>query len=93
MHTIGIFCVAIAVLLELLSYWKQIAKTLRTKHSKDVSSSAYLYKLIKYVFTIVGLMIYSNWVGMALEIAALVFCIIALCIITKYKPRGWRLFR
>jgi hypothetical protein len=32
-------------------------------------------------------------VGMALEIAALVFCVIALCIIAKYKPKGWNLFK
>jgi len=91
MKILGTICVALAVLLELLSYYKQIAKTLRTKHSDDVSSSAYLYKLLKYVVTIVGLLIYANYVGMALELAAFLFCLISLCIIAKFKPKGWSL--
>jgi uncharacterized protein with PQ loop repeat len=92
MSILGIVCIGLAACLELLSYYKQVAKTLRTRHSKDVSSSAYVYKLIKYVITILGLAIYNNYVGMALEIAAFLFCLIALLIIVKYKPKGWRLF-
>jgi uncharacterized protein with PQ loop repeat len=52
---VGVFCIGMALILELLSYWKQIAKTLRTKKSAHVSSTAYLLKLVKYAFTILGL--------------------------------------
>lgn len=92
MNQLGIVCVAIALILELASYWKQIAKTLRTKHSKDVSSTAYVLKIAKYIFTLIGLAIYSNWVGFGLEVAALTICLAAFYVIVRYKPRGWRLF-
>lgn len=92
MHEIGIACITIAVMLELLSYWKQIAKTRRERNSKHVSSSAYILKVAKYLFTLVGLAIYSNWVGFGLEAAALIFCSMALWIIVKHKPKKWRLF-
>lgn len=90
-RVIGVACVAIALLLELGSYWKQIAKTLRTKKSKDVSTSAYLLKVVKYAFTMVALAIYANWVGLLMEVVSLVACLIALAIVAKYKPRNWRL--
>jgi uncharacterized protein with PQ loop repeat len=92
LHIIGVTCITIAVILELASYYKQVAKTLRTKKSGNVSSSAYMYKLAKYIFTIIALMIYSNWVGVGIEVAALIMCVITLWIICRYKPRGWRLF-
>jgi hypothetical protein len=90
-RVIGIGCVVIALLLELGSYWKQIAKTLRTKKSKDVSTSAYLLKVVKYAFTMVALVIYANWVGFLMEVVSLAACLIALAIVARYKPRGWRL--
>jgi len=90
-HYVGIACIVIALLLELGSYWKQIAKTLRTKKSKDVSTSAYLLKVVKYAFTMVALGIYANWVGLLMEIVSLAACLIALAIVARYKPRGWRL--
>lgn len=89
---IGLACIAASLLLELGSYWKQISKTLRDKDSSNVSSSAYVFKIAKYLVTLLGLAIYSNWVGFGLELGALVFCGTALWIICKYKPEGWRLF-
>lgn len=92
MNSIGISCVAIALVLELASYWKQIVKTLRDRNSDHVSSSAYMLKIAKYVFTLVGLAIYSNWVGFGLEVAALTICLAAFYVICRFKPKGWRLF-
>ena len=92
MNILGIFCVAAALVLELASYYKQIAKTLRSKHSNQVSSTAYLLKLIKYIFTMIGLAIYLNWVGFIMELAALLICLVAFYIIIKHKPKGWKLF-
>lgn len=92
MNRLGIICVGLALVLELLSYWKQISKTLRERNSDHVSSSAYMLKIAKYIFTLVGLAIYSNWVGFGLELAALGICLVAFYLIVKYKPKGWRLF-
>jgi small-conductance mechanosensitive channel len=90
MNKIGIACVAIALFLELGSYWKQIAKTLRDRNSDHVSSSAYMLKIAKYVFTLIGLSIYSNWVGFGLEVAALAICLAAFYVIVRFKPKGWK---
>ncbi|MEE9214911.1 MAG: hypothetical protein V3U54_08975 [Thermodesulfobacteriota bacterium] len=92
LESVGVACITIAVILELASYYKQIAKTLRTKNSAQVSSSAFMLKIIKYLFTLVGLGIFANWVGFFIEVLALVFCCVALYIIAKHKPKGWTLF-
>lgn len=89
---IGIVCVTIALILELASYYKQIAKTLKTKKSSQVSSTAYMFKIAKYLFTMIALGIYANWLGFGLEVAALVICLVAFGAIIKYKPKGWKLF-
>ena len=89
---VGIVCVSIALVLELASYYKQISKTLKAKHSSQVSSTAYLLKIVKYIFTLVALGIYANWIGFLLEFAALAICLVAFAIIIRYKPRGWKLF-
>lgn len=93
LHSIGVACLTIAVLMELASYYKQVAKTLRTKRSSQVSSSAFVYKIIKYIFTLVGLAVYSNWVGFGLEVAALTFCSWALYTVARFKPKGWSLWK
>jgi len=93
MKVIGIICIVLALILELASYYKQIAKTLRTKRSSQVSSTAYLLKIAKYIVTIASLVIYANWVGVGLEFAALIICTIALCIVAQYKPKGWKLWK
>jgi len=90
--SIGTICVAIALFLDTVSYWKQIVKTIRTKKSSQVSSSAYLYKIGKAIFAMSGLAIYTNYVGLGMEIFMLLIYIISLAIIAKYKPKTWRLF-
>jgi len=90
--SVGVACIAIALFLEFASYYKQIAKTIRTKKSAQVSSTAYLLKIAKYIFTIIGLALYSNWVGLGLEMGALIICCVALYIVARFKPKNWRLF-
>jgi hypothetical protein len=89
---IGGACVVLALFLDSLSYWKQIAKTLRTKKSAHVSSSQYLYKIGKAIFALFGLAIYSNWIGVGIEIVMIVVYILSLAVVVKYKPKGWTLF-
>jgi len=91
--TIGTVCVGIAIVLDTLSYYKQIAKTLRTKKSEQVSTSSYLYKIAKAVFAMVGLAIYMNWVGLGMEVFMLIVYITSLTIIAKYKPKNWALWK
>jgi hypothetical protein len=92
LHSTGVACVTIAVILELTSYYKQIAKTIRTKRSAQVSSSAFVYKIVKYLVTLAALAIYANWVAFGIEVAALSFCVWALYTIAKFKLKGWKLF-
>lgn len=92
-YVIGPICVAIALLLDISSYWKQIDKILHTKKSAQVSSSSYLYKIAKAIFAVLGLMVYSNWVGLGMELVLLIVYIVSLVVIAKYKPKGWRLWK
>jgi hypothetical protein len=90
---IGTACVVISLILEGGSYYKQIAKTLRTKRSSQVSSSAFVLKIAKYLITLIALCIYNNWLAFWIEVAALLFCSMALFIIIKYKPKNWSLWK
>ncbi len=90
-HVLGVTCASIALFFEVSSYWKQISKTIRSKHSNQVSSSAYLYKITKISFNLINLAIFSNWVGFGMEVAALIICVTALTVIARFKPRGWKL--
>jgi hypothetical protein len=89
---IGASCAIIALFFEFSSYWKQIAKTFRSGHSNQVSSSAYLFKICKISFNLINLSIFANWVGFGMEAAALVVCISALAVIAHFKPKKWKLF-
>ena len=89
---IATLCVGIALFLDSMSYYKQIKKTLRTKKSSQVSSSAFLYKIAKALFAIIGLAIYNNRVGLGMEAFMLVVYCISLAVIAHYKPKNWRLF-
>lgn len=91
--TIGTVCVMSAIILDSLSYYKQIAKTLHTKKSAQVSTSSYLYKIAKAIFAMGGLMIYTNWVGFSMEVFMMIVYIVSLLIIMKYKPKKWGLFK
>lgn len=90
---IATLCVAIALWLDTLSYYRQIKKTIRTKKSSQVSSTAFLYKIGKVLFAMLGLAIYSNFVGLAMESFMLLVYVISLWVIIKYKPKGWKLWR
>jgi uncharacterized oligopeptide transporter (OPT) family protein len=90
---IGITCATGSILFDLLSYYKQIHKTLKTKHSSQVSSTSYMFKISHYLCSIVALILYSNWIGLTMESAAFVICLVAFSIIVHYKPRKWKLFK
>lgn len=88
---VGVICAGTALFFDFSSYWKQITKSIRSKHSNQVSSSSYLYKIAKILFNLVNLAIFSNWVGFGMESGALIICIAALAVISYYKPKGWKL--
>lgn len=92
-YAIGIGLVALALILDTLSYWRQIHKTIKTKHSSQVSSMQYVYKIGKALAALVGLALYANWVGVIMEVFMLVIYIVSLVVVAHYKPRGWRLFK
>ena len=89
---IGILCATGSILFDLLSYYRQIHKTLKTKHSSQVSSTAYLFKLSHYTCSVVALLIFANWTGLIMEMSALIACLICFYLVILYKPRGWKLF-
>jgi uncharacterized protein with PQ loop repeat len=91
-YEIATVCVAIALFLDTASYYRQIKKTLKAKKSSQVSSTAFLYKIAKAIFAMAGLAIYSNYVGLGMEIFMLVVYGVSLGIIIKFKPKNWRLF-
>jgi len=88
---VGAGCASVALFFEFSSYYRQIKKTLRAKHSNQVSSSSYLFKMAKIFFNLINLYIFSNWVGFGMEAAALVICVAALSVVAHFKPKGWRL--
>ena len=89
---VATLCVGIALFLDTASQYRQIRKTLRTRKSSQISSTAFLYKISKVFFSITGLMIYQNFVGASMEAFMLVVYIIALSVVIRYKPKNWRLF-
>lgn len=92
-YHIATLAVAMALFLDTASYWRQIRKTIKTKKSSQVSSTAFLYKIAKALCAMVGLGIYVNWVGMGMEGFMLLIYIISLAVIIKYKPKGWSLWK
>jgi hypothetical protein len=80
-----------ALFLDSLSYYRQIKKTLKTKKSSQISSTSFLYKIAKALCAMGGLAIYSNYVGLGMEVFMLVVYIISLIVIAKFKPKNWRL--
>jgi hypothetical protein len=89
---LGTACVAIALALDSASYWRQIAKIIRTKRSKDVSSTSFIYKILKAVIAAVGLLSFANYAGFVMELVMLCVYVFSLVVICKFKPRGWRLW-
>lgn len=93
LHTVGTTCVVLALLLDSASYYRQAAKIIRTKRSKDVSSTSFLYKILKALLAGVGLVAFSNYAGLVMETVMLCVYIASLYIVTLYKPKGWSLWR
>ena len=93
MRTVGSICIGSALLLDTLSQYKQIAKIFRVKHSNQVSSSAYMLKIVKVFFSMTGLAIYMNYVGLGMEFFMLLVYITAFIVVIKYKPKNWKLFK
>lgn len=89
---IALSCIAIALFLDSLSYYRQIKKTLRTKRSSQVSSTSFIYKMLKAKFSMVGLALYSNWIGFGMEVFMFAVYAISLGIIIKFKPKSWNLW-
>lgn len=92
-HEIASVSVAIALALDTASYWRQIKKTIRTKKSSQVSTTAFLYKIAKALFAMGGLAIYKNFVGLGMEIFMIIIYIVSLAIIAHYKPKNWSLLK
>ena len=90
---IGGACVVLALVLDSLSYWKQIRKIRHSKKSTQVSSSQYLYKIGKAVCALLGLAIYSNWVGVGIEVFMLGVYGYSLFIVVRHKPKHWRMWK
>lgn len=86
-------CVTAALFLDTASYFRQINKTVRTKKSSQVSAMSFVYKIAKALLAMIGLMIYSNYVGMSMEVFMLAVYAVSLAVIIKYKPKGWGLFK
>lgn len=93
LETIGTVCVVFALTLDTASYWKQIAKCVRTKKSTQVSSSQYLYKMAKAIFAMIGLAVYFNWVGFGIEVIMFLVYLGSLLVVAHYKPKNWRLWK
>jgi membrane protein YdbS with pleckstrin-like domain len=85
--------VAVALFLDTASYWRQIKKTIKTKRSSQISTTAFLYKIGKAVCALLGLSIYKNWVGVGMELFMVLVYIVSLYVIARYKPRGWELWK
>jgi hypothetical protein len=92
-HVIATLSVAVALCLDTASYWRQIKKTLKTKKSTQVSSTSFIYKILKAKFSMVGLALYGNWVGVGMEIFMLAVYSIALAVVIKFKPKNWSIWR
>jgi hypothetical protein len=87
-----LFVVA-ALWLDTLSYYRQIKKTLKAKKSSQISSTAFLYKIGKVAFAMIGLALCSNWVGLGMEGFMLLVYTVSLWIIVKYKPKTWSFWK
>ena len=92
LRTIGIILATCAVCFDFTSYIKQISKTLRTRHSKDVSTTSYSLKISKILCSTTALALFSNWLGFIMEMLALIICVVTFTVIIKYKPKSWRFF-
>lgn len=92
-YYVASICVAIALLLDAASYFRQIRKIYKTKQSSQVSSTSFLYKIAKVCFSIVGLLVYLNFVGVIMEVFMLGVYVYSLYVIIRFKPKNWSIFQ
>lgn len=92
-NNVATVSVVLALWLDTASYYRQIIKTIRTKKSAQVSSTAFLYKIAKAVCAIVGLAVYRNYVGVGMESFMCAVYVASLLVIIRYKPKGWSLWK
>jgi uncharacterized protein with PQ loop repeat len=93
LRNLAFIFISAALLLDTLSYYRQIKKTLKAKKSSQISSTAFLYKIGKVICAIAGLAIYSNWVGLSMEVFMLVVYLVSLWVIIRFKPKRWSLWK
>ena len=91
LKVLGTILVTTAITLNVGNYWKQITKTIRTKQSTQVSTSAYMMNIGHYICSVVSLAIFSNWVGCIAEATAGLACFVTFLLVVKYKPKNWHL--
>jgi uncharacterized protein with PQ loop repeat len=92
MQIVGYILIFVSAVLEVLAYLRQIEKIRKTRRSKDISSTSYLYKFMKYICAMISLFIFANWQGLTLEIIATIVFLVAFYEVIKNKPDGWHLF-
>ena len=90
---IAILCLMIAVILDVSSHIYQIKKTKRDGKSSQISVKSLLLRSTKCAFTLIPLAIYANWLGFGIQVISLTACCVALIVVIKYKPKGWRFFK
>jgi hypothetical protein len=88
---LGTVLVTTAVILNVGNYYKQMRKTVLTKHSTQVSTSAYMMNIGHYICSVAALAIFSNWVGCIEEATAGLACFVTFLLVVKYKPKRWHL--
>jgi uncharacterized protein with PQ loop repeat len=92
MQIFGYILIGLSAIFEVLAYVKQIEKIRKTGKSRDISSTSYLYKGLKYLCATVSLIIFANWQGLTLEIIALIVFVVAFLEVIRHKPESWHLF-
>lgn len=88
-YWLGNLLLSIATFVDLYAVFKLINKIKSTKSSDDISTSFCFYKLVKDVLLMVGLSIYSNWVGVLTVIPGFIAYTYLYVLVIKYKPEGW----
>ncbi len=93
MELLAISCLGIAVILDVSSHVYQIKKTKRDGKSSQISVKSLLLRSTKCAFTLIPLAIYANWVGFGMQVISLTACCVAVIVVIRYKPKGWRFFK
>lgn len=83
-------CILTSVILDSSAYLRQDLKIIRTRSSKDISSSSFYLRFWKDVTAIASCIIYQNWVGTGLASVGLLWCLITIVLIVKHKPKEWK---